>query len=370
MQVDYLIVGTGLSGSTIARVLKDAGKSVLVIDRRTHVGGNVHDYSHPSGIRVHTYGPHYFRTSSEKIWNFVNRFAQFYKYEAALKTLVDGKFESWPVSKTYLHSICGEGWQPGFTGTPSNFEEASLASMPDLIYDKFVKGYTEKQWGVRATALSAGLAKRFTLHEGDDPRLMPHKYQGIPVDGYAAFTRNILHDIPVLLNVDYLKNKSLFDVSKMIVFTGPIDEYFDYDLGRLAYRGQLRDHQYLSDVDVFQPCGQVNNPDPKNGPHIRTLEWKHMMDPQFSSRIRGTVITQETPFTPESAEQYEYPFPDSINSALYEEYRARANRIPGLLITGRLGEYKYFDMDQVIARALVLVEKILAENEDSASREM
>lgn len=360
MQVDYLIVGSGLTGATIARTLKDAGKEVLVLDRRSHLGGNVHDTFHPSGIRIHTYGPHYFRTSSEAIWNFVNRFSKFYKYEAKLKTLIDGEFQNWPVSKDYVEELCGKDWKPGFTGTPSNFEEASLASMPQPIYEKFVKGYTEKQWGVKATSLSASLARRFTVHKGDDPRLMPHKYQGIPENGYAAFMTSMLEGIPLELNIDYLKNRQRFEARKLTVFTGPIDEYFDFDLGRLGYRGQQRQHQYLSDVDVYQPCGQVNNPDPNNGPHVRILEWKHMMNPELTSQIQGTVITSETPFTPEDAEQYEYPFPDSANDALYQRYRERADQIPQLLIAGRLGEYKYFDMDQVIAHALMLCEKILS----------
>lgn len=360
MQVDYLIVGSGLTGATIARTLKDSGKDVLVIDRRAHAGGNVHDTFHPSGIRIHTYGPHYFRTSSEAIWKFVNRFARFYKYEAQLKTLIDGEFQNWPVSREYVERLCGKDWTPGFSGVPANFEEASLASMPQAIYEKFVKGYTEKQWGVKATSLSAALARRFTVHNGDDPRLMPHKYQGIPEGGYAAFMTKMLEGIPVELNVDYLKNRDRYESRKLTVFTGPIDEYFQFDLGRLGYRGQKRHHQYLADVDVYQPCGQVNNPDPNNGPHVRILEWKHMMDPEHTSQIRGTVITSETPFTPEDAEQYEYPFPDSANDALYRQYRERADRIPNLLIAGRLGEYKYFDMDQVIAHALMLSEKIFA----------
>lgn len=359
MQVDYLIIGSGLTGATIGRILKDAGKSVLIVDRRPHLGGNVHDWTHASGIRVHTYGPHYFRTSSEKIWEFVTRFSAFHTYEARLKTIVDGKFESWPIATSYLRRLYGDRWEPGFQGIPQNFEEASLATMPTAVYEKFVKGYTEKQWGVPATTLSPDLAKRFTMHEADDPRLMPHKYQGIPIDGYAQFMQNMLKGIPLILNLDYLKNRTLFEARVLTIFTGPIDEYFGCDSGKLVYRGQRREHEYLPDVDTYQPCGQVNNPNPDNGPHIRTLEWKHMMDEQYASRIKGTVITREIPYSPLNAEGYEYPFPDLTNTILYEEYRRRADQIPNLIIGGRLGEYKYFDMDQSIAHAFLLAEKIL-----------
>ena len=143
MEMDFLIVGSGLTGATIARMLHDQGLKVLIVDRRTHVGGNVFDHFHPSGIRIHTYGPHYFRTTSQRIWEFVNRFAGFYKYEAELLTLIDGQYEHWPIVQTYIDKHYGANWQPAFVGTPKNFEEASLAKMPRKIYEDFVKGYTE-----------------------------------------------------------------------------------------------------------------------------------------------------------------------------------------------------------------------------------
>jgi UDP-galactopyranose mutase len=231
--------------------------------------------------------------------------------------------------------------------------------MPAAVYEKFVKGYTEKQWGVPATQLSAGLARRFDVREDDEPRLFRHKYQGLPVEGYAALTRNMLDGIPVVLNCDYLRRRREVRARKVLVFTGPIDELFDFDLGRLQYRGQRRQHSYLAHVPYVLPCGQVNNPDPAGGAHIRTLEWKHMMQPEYRDHIRGTVLTTETPFTPTDPNQYEYPFPDEANARLYERYRARAAATPGLLVCGRLGEYRYFDMDQAIARAMHLAEGLL-----------
>jgi UDP-galactopyranose mutase len=297
MQVDYLVIGSGLTGAVVARQLADVGHEVLVVDRRCHVGGNVHDHHHPSGIRIHTYGPHYFRTASDTIWEFVNRFSRFYRYEAALKALVDGAYENWPIAASYIHRTIGTA-RPSFAGRPSNFEEASLAMMPAAIYQKFVKGYTEKQWGVPAYQLSATLAGRFDVREDDEPRLKRHKHQGIPEEGYAVFMCNLLAGIPVLLNYDYLRNRDRIRARKLLVYTGPIDEFFGFRFGKLKYRGQRRIHEYLPETDFAQPCGQVNNPSPFGGPHIRTLEWKHMMPAEHASRIKGTVLTREITETP------------------------------------------------------------------------
>lgn len=356
---DYVVVGAGLTGAVIARALHDAGRSVVVLDRRTHVAGNVHDHLHSSGIWVHTYGPHYFRTNDDNLWQYVNRFSRFYKYEPALKSLVDGQHENWPIAGSYIMRTIGKDWQPEFTGTPANFEEAALSLMPRAIYEKFVKGYTEKQWGVPATALSAGLVKRFDVREDDEPRLMRHIHQGIPVDGYTRMVEAMLEGIPVHLETDYLRHRDRFKPRVRLVFTGSIDEFFGFDMGRLTYRGQRRMHEYFPEAEVLQPCGQVNNPDPTQGDHIRTLEWKHMMDPQAARGIRGTILTREIPFTPDDPAEYEYPFPDQANSDLYERYRARASELKDVLICGRLGEYRYYDMDQAIARARMLARRLI-----------
>lgn len=358
--VDYLIVGSGLTGATIARLLADAGREVLVVDRRSHFGGNVHDHSHPSGIRVHTYGPHYFRTESDKIWHFVNRFSDWFRYEAVLKTLVNGQLESWPVTGSYIRQRYPQDWQPSFTGEPGNFEEANLALMPEEIYQEFVKGYTEKQWGVPAKTLSAGLVKRFNVAWDDDPRLMRAKHQALPVNGYADLMSNMLSGIPVLLNVDYLQHRDTFSARRKIIYTGSIDSFFDYRYGKLQYRGQQREHLYLPDTDQHQPYGQVNNPTPE-APHIRTLEWKHMMQPEYQPRIKGTVITTEVPYTPTNPDHYEYPFPSAENDKIYKNYRKLADSIENLIICGRLGEYRYYDMDHAISRAMSIASSILSE---------
>jgi UDP-galactopyranose mutase len=358
--VDYLIVGSGLTGAVIARALSDAGHSVLVLERRPHIGGNVHEQTHESGIAFHTYGPHYFRTNSEKLWAYVHRFAKFRPFEAVLKSLVDGQFENWPIAGSYIRRAA-QGWTPSPAGTPANFEEASLAMMPRVVYEKFVKGYTEKQWGVPATALSASLAKRFDVREDDEPRLMRHRFQGLPEDGYSAFMTKLLDGIRVIVNCDYLKRRGEFAARKMVVFTGPIDEYFGFERGKLKYRGQQRALEYLPATQWAQPCVQLNNPDLANGPHIRTVEWKHAMAPDAQTKVTGTLLTREITVTPDDPDKYEYPFPDEANASLYRTYADMAQAIPNLLICGRLGEYCYYDMDQAIGRAQVLAQRLLDE---------
>lgn len=360
IRADYVVVGSGLTGAVIARQLADAGREVIVLERRSHLGGNVHDHCHPSGIRIHTYGPHYFRTSSERIWEFATRFGDFFRYEACIQSEVDGRLENWPIAASYIRRVVGPAWKPEFTGTPTNFEEAALSLMPRIVYEKFVKEYNEKQWGVPARQLAAELCRRFDVRHDDDPRLKPDKrYQGIPVLGYAAWMASMLKGIPVILNFDYLRHRHEVQARHWLIYTGPIDEYFNFDLGRLLYRGQQRFHTYYHDWDFVQPVGQVNNPQHASGPHIRTLEWKHMMPSEYASRIRGTVVTREVPWTPQNPGDYEYPFPDRANAELYAAYRARADWLDRVLICGRLGEYRYYDMDQAIARALVHGESLL-----------
>lgn len=360
MIADYLVIGAGLTGATIARTLADHGRDVVLVERRPHLGGNVYDEVHPSGIRLHTYGPHYFRTSADEIWRYVRRFADFYPFEAVLMTQVDGRLEHWPLQEEYIRRTLGADWHPSHQGAAANFQEASLAMMPAEVYWKFVRGYTQKQWGVDPLTLKAGLAGRFDVRHDGDTRLKTSRYQGIPRGGYARLVRRMLDGIRVVTGIDYLRQRKHFAGRRKVFFTGPIDEYFGFDCGRLAYRGQRRDHRFLPDVDWHQPAPQVNHPDPAV-PTIRTLEWKHMMEPELRDTLPGTLITTETPYTPHDPADYEYPFPDGANQRLYERYRDRAERVPGLVMCGRLGEYRYYDMDQAIGRALTLARRALAE---------
>jgi UDP-galactopyranose mutase len=367
-QCDYLVVGSGLTGAVVARRLFDADRDVVVIDRRSHSGGNVHDYVYDqTGIRVHTYGPHYFRTSSDRIWDFVQRFSEFYHYSPSIFSMIGEDLQHWPVHSDYNDRWGSPLQKPGVDPLsreprPANLEEAALRLMSKRTYQDFVKEYNEKQWGMPATELSADLCRRFDVRHGSDVRLSRLKYQGIPVGGYAVFMRRMLRDVDVRLGVDY--RSCGITPRVMTIYTGPIDEYFGFDLGRLEYRGQQRDHFRFKNVEYHQVVGQINYPQHKHGQHIRILEWKHMLHPSELMRANGTVITIERPYSPIDPNDFEYPVPTAKNDELYKQYRLRAKALePKVLIIGRLGQYRYFDMDAAIANALRHAEAILGDGE-------
>lgn len=359
---DYIVVGAGITGATIARVLADAGREVAVIDRRSHLGGNCHDQRHVSGIQFNTYGPHYFRTSSERIWDFVRRFSSFRKYEARVLTYAMDRLWKWPLHRTELSSLLHGNWDVGFSGAPRTFEEAALAQMPEKIYRVFIEGYTTKQWGVPPHALLPDVAKRFDVRSDGDDRLSRHRFQGIPDNGYTAWISSMLDGIPTSLGTDYLQNRSGFRFRKYLVFTGAIDEYFGHRYGRLRYRGQRRETTYSQTINTMQPSVQVNYPEISFKPTIRAIEWKHLMRPADRERIVGTLTTTETPVEATNVDEYEYPFPDSHNQALYAQYSRLSSALANVLICGRLGEYRYLDMDQAIGRALTLGQQLLRES--------
>lgn len=363
MKVDYLIVGSGLTGAVIARMLADAGRDVLVVERRAQVGGNVADAVHEaSGIRYNLFGPHYFRTSSERIWSFVQRFADFFPFEARVKTLVDGRAECWPPNEEFLCRKVGKNWRHQVSNRQEwgNFEEAAFSLIPRVILDKVVRGYSEKQWGVTCDQLSPDLCKRFDVRQGCEDRLTPHaKFQGLPREGYSAWMREMLRGIPCCVNWDYLEKRGSLGW-KHLIFTGPIDAFFGYDLGKLQYRGQQRTHAFEPAAKYVQSCGQINEPR-ADVSHIRTIEWKWMMHPDDAARVTGSLLTRETPFSPANPDQYEYPFPDEANARLYKEYRKRADALEGVSIEGRLGRNEYLDMDAAIARAMKVAERLLKE---------
>ena len=342
----------------MARLLTDYGQKVVIVDRKDHIAGNVFDYKHESGAMIHKYGPHYFRCGSERIWNFLNRFTRFYSWSAVLKSKIENEHVSWPVNEDYINGIVGDDWNL-FADEPSNFEEVCLSRMPRPVYEMFIKGYTEKQWGINATELSKELAVRITINKGNVSTLTPnHRWNALPAAGYTEMVRSIIGDIPVHLNFDYLKNKDQVQAHKLLIFTGPVDEFFGYQFGKLKYRGQNRNVEYLPGVTQHQPCIQVNYPN-EDDPRIRTIEWKHLLPVEERSNIKGTVLTHETPFSPDEPGQYEYPFPDKANADLYKRYKAEADALTNTLICGRLGEYRYYDMDQAIGRAMSLTGKLL-----------
>lgn len=358
IKADFVIVGSGLTGSTIGRLLADNNQDVIILDRKEHIAGNVFDYKHESGAMIHKYGPHYFRCGSEKIWNFVNRFSDFYDWSSVLMSKVNGEYLNWPVQQSYIEKIAGTDWNL-FKGEPANFEEACLAKMPKQLYELFIKGYTEKQWGVKCIDLDKELATRITINKSNVTTLTPnHKWNALPRNGYTEMVRNMIGDIKVELNFDYLENKENVVANKLLIFTGPVDEFFGYKYGKLKYRGQNRKVEHLKETEQYQPYIQVNYPNAED-PRIRTIEWKHLMHEDDKKDVKGTLLTHETPFTPETPHQYEYPFPDKINKALYEKYKQDADSLENVLICGRLGEYRYYDMDQAIGRAMNFATDIL-----------
>lgn len=357
--VDYLVVGSGLTGSTIARRLADAGREVLVLERRPATGGNVRDSLHPSGVRVGIYGPHYFRCSSPRIWDFVNRFAEFEPFHARVLALVDGAYEDWPVNWRHVERY--RDWQPPTARRqPRNFEEACLQKVPPQIYRSMIEGYTRKQWGADPRTLSPELARRIRVNPPDTHSLAPHRrHQALPVGGYARWMDAMLDGIPCLRGVDFLERRDEFRARKLLVSTGSVDEFFGFDEGRLGYRSQRRTECFHPDCDLMQPCVQVNHPNGEADAPIRTIEWKHLLPPDQRPGVQGTVITSEHPYSPGDPDAFEYPFPNPANAALYRRYRARAGRISNLLICGRLGDYQYYDMDHAIGRALMMADRLL-----------
>lgn len=350
-----LVVGSGLTGATIARLAKDANHDVTVLERRAHIGGNVRDEIDPrSGLLIGCYGPHYFRTSSETIWNFVRRFADWYGFSARVCVRApDGRYHAWPPRRQ-------PNWEEltwRLVRRPDNFEEACLVRMPLPVYRSLVQGYTEKQWGVPATTLSAELARRIDVRRPDAPStLKRQRWQALPRGGYAKMMAKMLEGVSTVLNTNFYTSRSIgrFYNSSIIVCTGPVDEYFGYRFGKLCYRAQRREHTYHSDANLVNPEVQVNLPDPTTQA-IRQIEWKHMLPER--ERTPGTVVTTEYPFTPNDPDQYEYPFPSDRDQRLYAQYAELAVKEPNTIFAGRLGEYRYLDMDQAIARAMKLWHK-------------
>ena len=358
IKADFIIVGSGLTGSTIARMLADHNQHVIILERKDHIAGNVYDYKHDSGAMIHQYGPHYFRCGSEKIWNFINRFSSFYNWSAELRSKVNNEYFNWPLQQSYIEKIAGTEWNL-FQGEPKNFEEACLAKMPRELYELFIKGYTEKQWGVKCTELNKELAARIAINKSNVNTLTPnHKWNALPRNGYTEMVRNMVDGINVITEFDYLENRENIVANKLLVFTGAIDEFFSYKYGKLKYRSQHRTIEYLTDVEQYQPYIQVNYAN-ADDPRIRTIEWKHLMHKDDKKNIKGTLLTHETPFTPHTPHQYEYPFPDKANKTLYEKYKRDAEALNNVLICGRLGEYRYYDMDQAIGRAINFASEIL-----------
>lgn len=359
MHYDYLIVGAGLFGSVFARQAADCGKKCLVIDRRDHIGGNIYT-ENVNGINVHKYGAHIFHTSDEHVWEYVNRFTKFNNYINSPVARYGDEIYNLPFNmNTFVRLFKGvltpddarrkieEETAPYRKSEPKNLEEQALYLVGKTVYEKLVKGYTEKQWGRDCKDLPAFIIKRLPLRFTFDNNYFNDRYQGIPIGGYTRFTENLLNGIEVKTGVAYKEFiANTEDTFEKTVYTGAVDEFFDYNLGALEYR-TVRFETEVLDTDDFQGNAVVNYTE-RQIPYTRIIEHKHF---EFGKQS-GTVISREYPAEWSKGIEPYYPVNDGKNSALYQKYARQAEALPNVIFGGRLGKYAYYDMDKVIAEAL------------------
>lgn len=362
---DYVIIGAGLFGAVFANQMAAGGKKCLVIDKRPHIAGNIYS-EEIEGIAVHMYGPHIFHTSDKEVWEYIQRFAYFnhFRYEPVAN--YKGELFNLPFNMNTFHQMWGvskpeeaekklESQRAYFVGkhppgyTPQNLEEQAVSLVGQDIYEKLIKGYTEKQWGRACTELPAFIIRRLPVRFRYDNNYFNDPYQGIPVGGYTKMIDKMLEGTEIKLNCDYLKNKEYYDsLAEKTVYTGPVDAYFDYCYGNLEYRS-LRFETEMLDVDNFQGCAGMNFTD-SDTPYTRIVEHKHF---EFGKGNAGkTVITKEYSSEWKPGDEPYYPVNDAKNRDLYEKYSQLAQKERRVIFGGRLAEYKYYDMDKVIRRAL------------------
>ncbi len=366
---NYLIVGAGLFGAAFARMAADSGKTCLVIEKRNHIGGNAYTEK-VEGINVHRYGAHIFHTNSKPVWDFVSRFAVFNRYTNSPVANYKGEIYSLPFNMHTFSKMWGISTpdearaiiekQRAGVGEPRNLEEQAISLVGTDIYEKLVKGYTEKQWGRPCSELPAFIIKRLPVRFTYDNNYFNALYQGIPVGGYTAMVSAMLEGIEVRTGTDYLAHKPEFDaLAEKVIYTGAIDEYFGCRLGALEYR-TLRFETETLDTPNYQGNAVVNFTDSET-PFTRVIEhkWFEFGKDENGNDLPKTVISREFSKEWEPGDEPYYPVNDAKNSALYERYRELADREEKVIFGGRLGEYKYYDMDNVIERALALAEKEL-----------
>ncbi len=370
-QYDYLVVGAGLYGAIFAHEAAAAGKKVLVIDKRAQIAGNI--YTKPvEGIQVHEYGAHIFHTNNKEVWEYVNRFAEFNRFTNSPVANYKGELYSLPFNMYTFNKMWGvvtpeeaaakieeQKKEAGIT-EPRNLEEQAISLVGRDIYEKLIKGYTEKQWGRDCTELPSFIIKRLPVRLTFDNNYFNALYQGIPIGGYTKMVANMLEGIEVRLNTDYFNDKAGFDaLAECIVYTGPVDAYFDYKLGTLQYRS-VRFETELLDMPNFQGNAAVNYTD-RETPWTRIIEHKWF---EFGKDAEGndlpkTVISREYSSEWKPGDEPYYPVNDEKNGALYAEYKKLADAEENVIFGGRLGEYKYYDMDQVIAAVLGKCREVL-----------
>ena len=371
-QYDYLIVGAGLYGAVFAHEAKAAGKRVLVIDKRPNIGGNV--YTEPvEGIQVHVYGAHIFHTSSKEVWDYVNRFSVFNRFTNSPVANYRGELYSLPFNMYTFNKMWGvvtpeeaaakiAEQRKEITGEPKNLEEQAISLVGRDIFEKLVKGYTEKQWGRDCKELPAFIIRRLPVRLTFDNNYFNALYQGIPVGGYTTLVENMLDGIEVRLNCDYLENREALDaLAEKVLYTGPIDAFYGFCLGTLQYRS-VRFETELLDMPNFQGNAAVNYTD-RETPWTRIIEhkWFTFGKDENGNDLPKTVISREYSAEWKPGDEPYYPVNDERNGALYRAYKDLADREEKVVFGGRLGEYKYYDMDQVIAAALVKSRQLLAQ---------
>lgn len=367
MRYDYLIVGAGLFGAVFAHEAASKGKKCLVIDKRNNIAGNIYT-AEEHGINVHKYGAHIFHTSDKKVWDYVNTFAEFNNFINAPVAKYGDELYNLPFNMNTFSKMWGiqtpeeakkiidEQKKDGFKENPENLEEQAISLVGKDIYEKLIKGYTQKQWGRKCTELPAFIIKRLPVRFTFDNNYFNDRYQGIPIGGYTKLVENMLSGTEVKLGTAYKDfiRKDKEDTFDKVIYTGPVDEYFDYKLGTLEYRSLRFEEEYLPDCDNFQGNAAVNYTS-ADVPYTRIIEHKHF---EFG-KGDGTVITREYPSEWKPGDEPYYPVNNDRNNDLYEQYKALAGEEKNVIFGGRLGVYKYFDMDKVIASALELAGKEL-----------
>lgn len=367
---DYLVVGAGLYGAIFAREAKKTGKSVLVIDKRPNIAGNIYTET-IEGIHLHKYGAHIFHTNDKEVWDYINQFATFNRFTNSPVANYKGELYSLPFNMYTFNKMWGVV-TPGeaeakineqraeIVGEPTNLEEQAISLVGRDIFEKLVKGYTEKQWGRDCKELPSFIIKRLPVRLTYDNNYFNALYQGIPMGGYTKMIENILEGIEVRLDTDYLKERDIYkDVAKKIVFTGPIDGYFDYKLGNLEYRSVRFEHELL-DIPNYQGNAAVNYTD-RETPWTRIIEhkWFQFGKDDDGNDLDKTVISREYSSEWKFGDEPYYPVNDEKNNKLYRDYKRLAEQEANVIFGGRLGEYKYYDMDVTIASVLNLCKKEL-----------
>ena len=371
MKYDYLIVGSGLYGSIFAYEAKKRGKKCLVIEKRNHIAGNIYT-ENQHGIQIHKYGAHIFHTSNKQVWDYINQFAEFNRYTNSPVARYKDELYNLPFNMNTFNKIWGvvtpeeahakieEEKKKANITEPKNLEEQAISLVGRTIYEKLIKGYTQKQWGKDCKELPSFIIKRLPVRFIYDNNYFNDTYQGIPIGGYTKIIEKMLEGVEVRLNTDFFANREEFEnIAEKIIFTGPIDQFYNYKFGELEYRS-LRFETEVKNIENYQGNAVVNYTEYEI-PYTRIIEHKHFeFGPSLGKLADGeakekTVITREYPDKWDSTKEPYYPINNERNNTLYEKYKALADKDSNIIFGGRLGQYKYYDMDKVIEEALKCV---------------